>query len=189
MDVFALVGLFIHKGARTVNLAAPSLESFAQSVKKYDVTVARLSNAFLADLANGDQVDLSKLKHVFIDSIWPEEATIKAMKKKYPNVTIETTYAATTWAMIGKEKSKGFKLLPGTQAKILDTSQEDFEELAVGKEGYLFLKGEQIPKSYYFHEESNKKRYDEFGYFNTLDRAKMTKDGMITVLPRAQGEN
>jgi len=187
LDAWTLVNnLAIHKGAKSVTLLAPTLVSFLEAVTKHQVTIARVSSAILAELAAAPKTDLGSLTRVFAD-VTLDRATETSLKKNYPKLAINNSYAAPNLIALeagSGKKDGGLALLPGTQAKIVDDAGK---ELGADKEGNLYIKGDQVSAGYFHSEDTTKARFDKDGFFNTLAKAKADKEGLLTITPPKPG--
>jgi long-chain acyl-CoA synthetase len=181
LDVWTLINnVAIHKGAKSVTVLSTTLASFLDAVLKHQVTIARVSSALLTELAGVPKADLGSLKRIITD-VSLDKTAEASLKKHYPKLAIESSYGAPTLIAL-EAKKEGVSLLPGTQAKIVDDAGK---AIANEKEGTLLIKGDQVSAGYYHSEETTKARFDKEGFFNTLDRAKADKNGLLTITPKA----
>jgi len=69
----------------------------------------------------------------------------------------------------------------GVNVKILD---QNGDELPIGKEGEICIKGENVTKGYLNNEKANKESFTKTGFFRTGDQGKQDADGYIYITGR-----
>jgi acyl-CoA synthetase (AMP-forming)/AMP-acid ligase II len=70
----------------------------------------------------------------------------------------------------------------GVEVKILDQQQE--EEVPVGKEGEICIRGENVTGGYLNNEKANKESFTKEGFFRTGDQGKMDEGGYLYITGR-----
>jgi len=172
-------------GAKSVLMQTFELKKFLEIVQEHKATYAHIPGAALNELAkNNDLIknyDLSSL-HVLLSTENLDDTVINAIEKNIPNVKVKQGYGVNeltppvifTPTTKIKKGSAGI-LLPDTFAKVIDPNTK--EELGVGQEGDLYVKGEQIMSGYFQNPDETAKDVDADGFFRTGDTAKVDSDG------------
>jgi len=172
------------KGAKNVLMEEYEFERFLQVVQEYQVTMSVVEASALSDLATSPLVekhDLNSL-HTLITPDEVETSVLEQLKKRLPRLTIKMGYGLKFLSppILLPPKDKQPKLgsvgtlLPNMEAKILHPQTK--EELGVGAQGHLWVKGPQMFKEFYNNIEANNEGVSE-GFIKTGDLAQVDKDG------------
>ena len=69
----------------------------------------------------------------------------------------------------------------GVDVKILD---QNGDELPIGKEGEICIRGENVTKGYLNNDKANKESFTKTGFFRTGDQGKQDADGYVYITSR-----
>lgn len=141
----------------------------------------------MLDFENDVALKIGSFVKLFVSGSAPLPSNIlESFKEKYQQVILER-YGMTETLMnisnpyVGERRAGTVGLpLPGVSAKILNS---EGNEVAVGEEGELYIKGGNVFKEYWLREEATTNSFSN-GYFKTGDMAICSEDGYYTLKGR-----
>lgn len=184
--------IFSSVGALNILITNPrDIPGFVKELKKWKFTAfTGLNTLFNALLNNPDfkDVDFSKLKVTLGGGM----AVQKPVAEKWKEVTkctlveafglTETSPAACINPMDLKEFN-GYIGLP-IPSTIMTIKDDDGNDLNVGQEGEVCIKGPQVMRGYWKNPQETEKVMTKDGFFKTGDIGYMTEDGFFKVVDR-----
>eukprot|EP01125_Pyxidicula_operculata_P000579 TRINITY_DN10580_c0_g1_i1.p1 TRINITY_DN10580_c0_g1~~TRINITY_DN10580_c0_g1_i1.p1 ORF type:complete len:457 (-),score=129.78 TRINITY_DN10580_c0_g1_i1:15-1385(-) len=182
-----LVGsLPFFKGAKTVMLEDFKADEFFKSIGDHKVTIAYISGetakALIESGSSSNSSNLSSLRKLYVSGTLSDDDVSK-LNNIFGQRKVNLVYSfneLTSLISSSSSTSSHGKLLPNTEAKILDDQNQELNE---GQEGSLWVKGPQVMKEFYLNIEANKKQVRD-GFVQTGDKAKFDNDGNLCVSPR-----
>lgn len=127
-------------------------------MEKYSLKSIRLGHTGAAPLDPGSQARLKKFLRddTTLTQVWGMTET-------------SCTCSMTPWTEGHETTGSVGKMLPNTDAKLVDDDGKDVSE--DGVQGELCVRGPLVVKGYYKNPEANKRDWDEEGFFHTGDVA------------------
>jgi 4-coumarate--CoA ligase len=175
-------------------MAKFELERFLQVVQTYKISFVYLVPPILLLLSKHplvDKYDISSLRMVNSGAAPLTRELIDAVNKRFPlpvkqgyglSETSPTTHVQ-PWADWDKTVGSVGKILPNLSAKYLDA---DLNEVPLGKEGELAVKGPNVFKGYLNKPELTKASFTEDGYFRTGDIGFQDENGNFYITDRVK---
>ncbi|ORY66285.1 putative phenylacetyl-CoA ligase [Pseudomassariella vexata] len=188
----AMVHCTVLEGFQVIVMPKFELERACQLIQKYGITFAYIPPPIILGLAKHpvvDKYDLTSLKWLnsgaapltqeLQDSVW-ERLTIPTKQGYGLSETSPTTHLQTVleWA---KHKASVGKLVPNMEAKIVDL---EGNELPVGQEGELWVKGPNVFQGYYNRPELADETFSKCGFFKTGDIGYVDDKGNFYITDR-----
>lgn len=184
--------VFSSVGALNVLITNPrDIPNFVKELKKWKFTAfTGLNTLFNALLNNPDfkDVDFTKLKVTLGGGMAVQRPVAERWQKvtKCPLIEAfgltETSPAACINPMDLKEFN-GYIGVP-IPSTIMSIKDDDGNDLEVGKEGEICIKGPQVMKGYWQKPEETTKVMTKDGFFKTGDIGCMTEDGFFKIVDR-----
>jgi 4-coumarate--CoA ligase len=182
----------MHRGFQLVVMAKFELERFCQVIQENKVTFVYLVPPVLLALAKHPIVakyDLSSVRMVNCGAAPLTRELVDALQKRMPlpvkqgyglSETSPTTHVQ-PWAEWNTTIGSVGRLLPNLQAKYLDP---DGNELPVGQDGELCLKGPNVFKGYLNQPQMTKDSFTDDGFFKTGDIGHEDEKGNFYITDR-----
>ncbi len=193
--IFALTAnclIFLKYGAHNLLIVNPrDMKGFIDELKKYPFTALTGVNTLFNGLLNQEsfaQLDFSSLKITLgggmavqrkVAERWQTITGVPLLEaygltECSPAVVVNPMTVTTYNSSIGLP-------LPSTDIAILG---ENDQELGVGEEGELAVKGPQVMRGYWNREEDTRKAFSAQGWLRTGDIAKVDENGFIYIVDR-----
>jgi non-ribosomal peptide synthetase component E (peptide arylation enzyme) len=185
----AFMALF---GGKIVLYASTKVKDVLKKMEQERVTCCFLVPAMLADIANEPDVDnysLSPLLSVVTGAARTSAELVEAVCQKLKGPFFNT-YGSTEGAGTTTRTTDPFEVVAHTVGKpmcpydkyvIID---EEGNEVPLGQEGELAIRGPCIFAGYYKSEAENELSFTRDGFFRTGDLGKFTKEGNIVITGR-----
>ena len=182
---------FYYIGSKNILITNPrDLKSFVKTLSKYKFTIITAVNTLfnlLMTSSNFKRINFANLKF----AIGGGMAVLKATAIKWKEITgVEITqgYGLTeTSPIVSVNKiSEPFNGTIGLPMPSTDISlrNDNNEEVNIGEEGELCVKGPQVMKEYWNNQTETKKSFTSDGFFKTGDIATINKKGYLTIVDR-----
>ncbi|MBJ41114.1 MAG: long-chain-fatty-acid--CoA ligase [Gammaproteobacteria bacterium] len=182
---------FYYIGSKNVLITNPrDLKSFVKTLSKYKFTIITAVNTLFNLLMTSStfkKIDFTNLKFAIGGGMAVLKTT--AIKwKKITGVEITQGYGLTeTSPIISVNKiSEPFNGTIGLPMPSTDISlrNDNNEEVNIGEEGELCVKGPQVMKEYWNNQTETNKSFTSDGFFKTGDIATINKKGYLTIVDR-----
>lgn len=184
--------LFLKLGGHNVLITNPrDIPNFIKELNKVPFTVITgVNTLFNALLNNPDfaQIDFSHLKLTLAGGMAAQEAVGKRWQAVTGNTLIEayglteTSPAVSANPLSNTQFNHSIGLpLPSTEVSIRD---KEGKEVALGKNGELWVRGPQVMPRYWNAPEETKKVFDKDGWLRTGDVVRMDEQGFIYIVDR-----
>ena len=201
LPLFHIYGLVVvlnmglYSGATIVTMPRFELESFLETMQKYEITLAHLVPPIVLALAKHPVVDnyrLPKLKTIFSGAAPLDESLTRACMERL-GCDLRQGYGMTETSPVThssppeKENVKYGSVgvpAPSTECKLvhLDTG----EELGPNEEGEVCVRGPQVMKGYLNQPEATAATIDSDGWLHTGDIGYADDDGHFYIVDRAK---
>ena len=195
MVVIMMLGL---AGGGTI-LVMPRFDmmEFLTLVQKHRVTILPLVPPIVLGLVKHPavaQFDLSSVRLVFSGAAPLGEEMARALSAKLRCPVVQgygmteaspVTHLSPTHDAPFKPGSAGC-IVPNTEVKIVDVSGASAEELPVGKEGELWIRGPQIMRGYLNRPAETADCLDREGWYHTGDVGYVDEDGFFFIVDRTK---
>jgi acyl-CoA synthetase (AMP-forming)/AMP-acid ligase II len=195
MVVIMMLGL---AGGGTI-LVMPRFDmmEFLTLVQQYRVTILPLVPPIVLGLVKHPavaQFDLSSVRLVFSGAAPLGEEMARALSAKLHCPVVQgygmteaspVTHLSPTHDAPFKPGSAGC-IVPSTEVKIVDVSGTSAEELPVGKEGELWIRGPQIMRGYLNRPAETADCLDREGWYHTGDVGYVDDDGFFFIVDRTK---
>ena len=201
LPLFHIYGLVVvlnmglYSGSTIVTMPRFELESFLETMQKYDITLAHLVPPIVLALAKHPVVDnyrLPKLKTIFCGAAPLDESLTRACMERL-GCDLRQGYGMTETSPVThssppeKENVKYGSVgvaAPNTECKLihLDTGKE----LGPNEEGEVCVRGPQIMKGYLNQPEATATTIDSDGWLHTGDIGYADDDGHFYIVDRAK---
>lgn len=193
--VFCLLAnalLFMRMGGLNVLITNPrDIDTFVKEMSRYKFSAITAVNTLFNALVHNEKfkrLDFSKLHFAMGGGM----AVQHAVAEKWQDITgvhileayglTETSPAVTINPVYSREYNGSIGLpIPATDIKIVNA---DGEELPIGEEGELCVKGPQVMQGYWNMPEETKSVLSADGWLKTGDVAKFDEDGYIYIVDR-----
>ena len=182
---------FYYIGSKNVLITNPrDLKSFVKTLSKYKFTIITAVNTLFNLLMTSStfkKINFTNLKFAIGGGMAVLKTT--AIKwKKITGVEITQGYGLTeTSPIISVNKiSEPFNGTIGLPMPSTDISlrNDNNEEVNIGEEGELCVKGPQVMKEYWNNQTETNKSFTSDGFFKTGDIATINKKGYLTIVDR-----
>ena len=182
---------FYYIGSKNVLITNPrDLQSFVKTLSKYKFTIITAVNTLFNLLMTSStfkKINFTNLKFAIGGGMAVLKTT--AIKwKKITGVEITQGYGLTeTSPIISVNKiSEPFNGTIGLPMPSTDISlrNDNNEEVNIGEEGELCVKGPQVMKEYWNNQTETNKSFTSDGFFKTGDIATINKKGYLTIVDR-----
>jgi len=182
---------FYYIGSKNVLITNPrDLQSFVKTLSKYKFTIITAVNTLFNLLMTSStfkKINFTNLKFAIGGGMAVLKTT--AIKwKKITGVEITQGYGLTeTSPIISVNKiSEPFNGTIGLPMPSTDISlrNDNNEEVNIGEEGELCVKGPQVMKEYWNNQTETNKSFTSDGFFKTGDIAIINKKGYLTIVDR-----
>jgi long-chain acyl-CoA synthetase len=183
----------VWNGSTMLLVPRPEVKSLAEMIKKYKPTVFQAVPTLFVGLLNEPtfrEADMAQVKIFGTGAAPMSGATYNALKELVPHSLVNEGYGMTeTSGLISstpgvakfKQGSVGLPM-PNTEVKIVDVETGE-QEMPIGKEGELILKGPQVMQGYYNRPEATDDTFKE-GWLYTGDIAYIDEEGWIFIVDR-----
>jgi acyl-CoA synthetase (AMP-forming)/AMP-acid ligase II len=185
----------LYQGATVVSMPRFDLEQFLQIIQDYGLTRAHLVPPILLGLAKHpvvDQYDLSSLKAI-VSAAAPLGEDLASACAQRLGCIVKQGYGLTETSPVThvnpddpsqiKLGSVG-NLIRNTECKIIDT--ETGEEVGVGHEGEVLIRGPQVMKGYLNNPQATAETIDDEGWLRTGDVGYVDADGYLYIVDRVK---
>ena len=182
---------FYYIGSKNILITNPrDLKSFVKTLSKYKFTIITAVNTLFNLLMTSStfkKINFTNLKFAIGGGMAVLKTT--AIKwKKITGVEITQGYGLTeTSPIISVNKiSEPFNGTIGLPMPSTDISlrNDNNEEVNIGEEGELCVKGPQVMKEYWNNQTETNKSFTSDGFFKTGDIATINKKGYLTIVDR-----
>ena len=182
---------FYYIGSKNVLITNPrDLKSFVKTLSKYKFTIITAVNTLFNLLMTSStfkKINFTNLKFAIGGGMAVLKTT--AIKwKKITGVEITQGYGLTeTSPIVSVNKiSEPFNGTIGLPMPSTDISlrNDNNEEVNIGEEGELCVKGPQVMKEYWNNQTETNKSFTSDGFFKTGDIATINKKGYLTIVDR-----
>ena len=182
---------FYYIGSKNILITNPrDLKSFVKTLSKYKFTIITAVNTLFNLLMTSStfkKIDFTNLKFAIGGGMAVLKTT--AIKwKKITGVEITQGYGLTeTSPIISVNKiSEPFNGTIGLPMPSTDISlrNDNSEEVNIGEEGELCVKGPQVMKEYWNNQTETNKSFTSDGFFKTGDIATINNKGYLTIVDR-----
>ncbi len=185
----------LHVGATIVTMPRFDFEQLLRLVQDYRVTLGHIVPPIVLAMAKSpvvDSFDLSSLRTIFSGAAPLGQDVAAAAARRLGCVvkqgyglteTSPATHAAPPDQAPDKAGSVGF-CLPNTECKLVSTATG--EEVGVGQEGEICVRGPQVMRGYLNNPEATAQTIDEEGWLHTGDIGHVDGDGYFHVVDRAK---
>lgn len=181
------------EGATCVTMPKFDLEQFLRIVQEHGITRAHLVPPIILALSKHplvDKYDLTSLQAVTSGAAPLSKELHLLFNERHKSITIKQGYGMTESSPVisvcpddDVVVGSSGKILPNTEIRIIDTSTE--EEVGVGKEGEIVVRGPQVMVGYLNNEEATKHTLRE-GWLHTGDVGYVDERGHLYVVDRVK---
>ncbi|MBT8198012.1 MAG: AMP-binding protein, partial [Acidimicrobiia bacterium] len=181
----------LYNGATAVTMPRFDLEQFLGLLQEHKVTKAYLVPPIILALAKHplvDQYDLSALRQIFSGAA-PLGADVEAEAGARVGAEVVQGYGLTETSPVthatppGKGRSGSIGVtISNTDVRIIDP--ETGEDLGVGENGEVLIKGPQVMKGYLNNPDATAECIDDEGWFHTGDVGYVDDDGYFYIVDR-----
>ncbi|XP_066996455.1 luciferin 4-monooxygenase [Anabrus simplex] len=191
---FGISGLLqtLHRGITMIVMSAFAPDLFLQVIQDYKIRMCLMVPPIIAFLAKHpmvSQYDLSSLETIACGAAPLSRELHEEFLKRFPGVDIRQGYGLTETAlavlvipMKGNKHGSSGKVVPGTEAKVIDL--ETGKPLGPYQEGELCFRGCMIMKGYANNREATAETIDSQGWLHTGDIGYYDNDGYFFIIDR-----
>ncbi|HJS71894.1 MAG TPA: 4-coumarate--CoA ligase family protein [Acidimicrobiia bacterium] len=181
----------LHNGARTVTMPRFDLEEFLRTIQEHKVTRIAVVPPIVVALAKSplvDQYDLSSLVQIGsgaapLSAEVEEEATRRTGAPVVQGFGLTETSPVTHAMPAGETRTGSIGVpVPNTEVRVVDPQSGD--DLDVGGEGELWIRGPQVMKGYLDDPGATEACLDEEGWLHTGDIGRVDEEGYWYITDR-----
>lgn len=191
--IAALLLTPIFYGVTTHIMQAFDLKKFCETVEKEKVTIAYIVPPVALALAKApivDQYNLNSLRDLHSSAAPIPVEIITAIHKRLGAQIIQVYGLSEAAPAVSSQRIESWSTALGTSGRLLPNMSakvvSDGNEMAIGEEGELYLKGPNIFKGYYNNHQATAAAFDAEGWYHTGDVGKFDEHGNLYITDRVK---